>query len=172
MDPTCYIERTCENCGHKDRISISKKEAAFELVNINKVSGPTCKKCSQTEFSFFYKKPHWDLELLEEWAADNTLFLMPQDEGLELAYDVDVDIILHILDNVPTSKYKRLVLLEALCVIVWENSTGGGIENENDQELKQQVIDELNKRIEGLKEADDWIGDYIKKVVYPQLDMS
>lgn len=93
---------------------------------------------------------------------------MPQDEELLLAEEQYLDMILQVLDTVPISEHKRDLLMDALCVIVYDNTTED--DSQTKDKLKEKVIQELNKRQDKLKLADNWIADYIKKVVYPQLD--
>lgn len=174
MEETYTIGRVCSNCEHKERISVSKREAAFELVNIDEVVGKSCKKCSGLTFSFFYSKVELDIELIKEWATNSDLRLMPQDEALRLADEKYLEHILTILDNVSIPDRKRNVLMQALCVMVFDNTVDDDPVEDNqhcDQKLKQRVIRELNKRTKELKQSGDWIADYLKDVVYPQLDL-
>ena len=164
------IERTCSNCGNKEQISVSKKEAAFELVDINEVIEKKCKKCTESTFSTSFERPDLDFELLKEWATNSDLYLMPQDEELLLADEKYLENILNILDSVSIPDQKRYLLMDALCVIVYDNTVEDN--QQKDETLKHRVVNELNKRIEKLKQADDWIMDYIKEVVYPQLELN
>lgn len=166
---TYKILRECSQCGHQDEIEVSKREAAFELVDINTILGQSCKKCSSTKFSTSYQRTELDFELLKEWATDQELFLMPQDEELLLAEGNYVNDILDILDTISIPDQKRNLLMYALCVIVYDNSIDDNLQK--DIELKKRVISELNKRKDKLKLADDWIKDYIKDVVFPQLNL-
>lgn len=161
------IERICSKCGHTDEIFISKHEAAFELVDINDVLGSSCPYCSSTSFTIEKVIPDLDLELLTEWATNLELHLMEQDEELLLADGKYLEMILLILDTMNIPEYKRDVLLDALCIIVYDNTVKDN--TRRDDKLKSRVIDELNKRQDMLKLADGWIMDYIKNVVYPQL---
>jgi len=169
MKANYTIERTCSNCGNKERISVSKREATFELVDINEVLGQKCKKCSSTILSTTFERPDLDFELLKDWATNPDLYLMTQDEELFLANEKYLEHILKILDTVSISDQKRNLLMDALCVIVYDNSLEDN--QQKDETLKKRVIIELNKRTEKLKQADDWIMDYIKEVVYPQLEL-
>jgi len=105
--------------------------------------------------------------LLEEWSLNPDLYLMEQDEELFLANEAYVDIILNVLDTIKILDNKRNILLEALCIIVYDNT----IEDNRykDERIQKRVIKELNKRKTLLTLADHWIGGYIKKVVYPLL---
>lgn len=169
LDKGWKIERTCSNCGHKDELTVSKREAAFELVDINDVLGNFCKQCSSRSFTVAYQKPDLDFELLKEWATNRELYLIEQDEELLLADERYLDIILQVLDTICVSDHKRNVMMEALCVIVYDNTVDNNPQKDN--KLKNRVIEELNKRQDQLKLADSWIMDYIKKVVYPRLDI-
>ncbi|MEI9946450.1 MAG: hypothetical protein WDN26_19795 [Chitinophagaceae bacterium] len=93
---------------------------------------------------------------------------MPQDEELLLADEKYVDMILEVLDTMSIPDHKRDLLMDALCVIVYDNTIMDN--SQRDEQLKKRVIGELNKRQGKLRLADDWIMDYIKDVVYPQLD--
>jgi hypothetical protein len=86
-----------------------------------------------------------DYELLKEWATNHELFLMPQDEELLLADGKYLDDILNILDTLSIPDQKINLLLDALCVIVYDNSIDDS--SEHDIELKNRVIKELNMRL-------------------------
>jgi len=145
---------------------VSKTDAAFELVDIDKVLGNACQICSSSSFTTTYQRPDLDYELLKEWATSPDLSLMPQDEELLLADEKYVDMILQVLDTISIPEHKRDLLIDALCIIVYDNTIDNLQPNDI---LKSRVINELNKRQDKLKLADNWIMDYIKKVVYPQL---
>jgi hypothetical protein len=166
---TLKISRECSQCHHEDELKVSRREAAFELVDINTLLGPTCNKCSSSLFSVSFQRPNLDFELLKEWATNQELFLMPQDEDLLLANGNYVDDLLIILDTVLIPDRKRNVIMDALCVIVYDNSNDDN--SQNDIELKNRVITELNKRQDKLKLANDQVLGYIKDVVYPQLKL-
>ncbi|PZR24758.1 MAG: hypothetical protein DI535_21020 [Citrobacter freundii] len=65
------------------------------------------------------------------------------------------------------SNYKQSLPLTVLCVIVYDHSVAS--HSKRNIPLKNRVIQELNIRIYQLISAEDWIMDYIKKVVFPQL---
>lgn len=171
MEDNYKIERTCSNCKLEEQIIISKRQAAFGLVNIDEMLGVKCPKCSGDKFTVSYRMPMLDQEILAEWAKEERLYLAPQDEELLLADEQYLEIIFNVLDDLRTLVRKKYILLDALCVIVYDNSTV----DENlinpclDLKLKRRVLAELAKRKALLLQADSWIMDYIKKVVYPQL---
>lgn len=163
------IKRECSNCGQITEIEVSKRESAFDLYDINKSLGLVCNKCKLTNFITYFDKPELDFELLKEWAKDPDLSLMEQDEDLIIAEAKYLEIILNVLDNEEILLQKNNILIEALCVIIYDNSVEGNEKPDND--LKKRVIEELNKRQDKLKLAEGWIMDYIKVVVYPQLQI-
>lgn len=168
------VERICSNCKFEEQITISKREAAFELVNIDKALGSKCPKCFEEKFTVFCHLPTLDQELLAEWAKEEELHLAPQDEELLLADEQYLEIILNALDDSQTLMRKKCILLDALCVIVYDNSVidGNLLNSDSDLHLKEKVLEELGKRKLLLMQAGDCIMDYIKKVVYPQLAMN
>lgn len=105
----------------------------------------------------------------EKWVADKDFYFLGQDEEIWLANGEDIDDILTMIDQCTLPKNKQNILVEALCVIVFDNTPE---EDEKiDNELRERVIMELNKRMDKLEIADKVIMPYIKKVVYPQLDI-
>ena len=138
-------------------------------MDIHEVVGKRCKNCSSSIFSTSYQTPDLDFELLKEWATNPDLYLMPQDEELLLADEKYLENILCILDTVSISDQKRNLLLDALCIIVYDNTVEDN--PQKDANLRERVIRELNKRTDILKQADDWIMNYVKEVVYPQLEL-
>lgn len=169
IEKTYKTERTCSKCGHHEEIVMSKRDAAFELVDIDEVLGNVCKKCSSTSFTSTYQHPDLDFDLLKEWATNPDLYLMHQDEELMLANEKYLNDILQIFDTIHLSDDKRNVLMEALCIIVYDNSNERN--SRRDTKLRDKVVGELNNRRKELMLADDSIMNYIKEVVYPQLSL-
>ncbi len=161
------IKRCCSKCEKIESIFISKKEAAFDLIKINEVPGSFCENCLNNVFTRFLPTVHLDFELLKEWATDLNLQLMPQDEELFLADEIYLEMILEILDTIIIPYKKNNILIDALCIIIYDNSIDDNLQR--DEKLKNRVIIELNKRLDKLIKADNWIMDYIKDVVYTQL---
>ncbi|TPN88881.1 hypothetical protein [Aquimarina algicola] len=162
------IERECLKCGTIQSLTVTKKEAAFDLIDYDRVLGVKCPKCFNKQFSITFQNVTLDLDILKEWSLDSELYLQEQDEELLLADELYLDIVLKTLDTHKILDHKRNILLEALCIIVYDNTIK---ENpKRDEDLKNRVIFELNTRIEQLRLADDWVMDYIKEVVYPQLN--
>lgn len=159
----------CSNCGYKEQLAVSKREAAFGLVS----NTYKCRNCSSAFFLVEREIPV-DIDILKEWALHSELYLLDQDEDLILASKDYLDMILEILNIENISDYKRNILMSALCVIVYDNRTeiDDTEKYKPDIKLRNKVIEELNKRFDKLKLADSWIMPYIKEVVYPQLDFS
>ncbi|WP_298545666.1 hypothetical protein [uncultured Aquimarina sp.] len=168
MKDNYKIERTCSKCERKQSLTVTKREAAFELVDYENIFGKVCSECGNDKFTTTFQKPNLDFELLKEWSLNPELYLMEKDEELLLADELYLDMILKILDTIKIPDHKRNLLMDALCVIVYDNTNEKN--QKKDETLKNRVIAELNERKEQLKLADDWIMDYIKQVVYPQLD--
>lgn len=168
MDNACKLERTCIGCGYSQAINVTNREAAFELVDHADVFGVECPRCRSSKFASSREIPEYDFELLSEWAVNEDLMLMSQDEDLMLADGKHLEIILPILDSNLTLASKRELIISALCVIVYDHSNRS-IEGKDDG-LKKRVIMELNCRKELLIQAKNSIGDYVQKVVFPQLE--
>lgn len=78
-----------------------------------------------------------------------------------------LDLILNALGNLELDKHKQDLMMDALCVIFYDNN-----HEENyapNLELKETVLNELKKRKDKLEQAGEWTMDYIKELVYPQL---
>jgi hypothetical protein len=168
LSDTYKIVRTCTSCGHGEKLIVTKRETAFELFDFDNTLGKECKNCSSTTFTTSFQRPDLDFDLIKEWATNSDLFFMQQDEELLLAEEQYLEMILQVLDTISIPDHKRDLLMDALCVIVYDNTINDN--SQKDEQLKKRVIEELNKRLDKLKLADYWIMDYIKKVVYPQLD--
>jgi len=116
--------------------------------------------------------PALDKELITEWSQNEELYVEHQDEELILGNGQYFELIVEALDNPETLLNKKHVLLYALCIIVYDNTVEDGLDWESDASLKNRAINELNKRKNLLIQAGDWVMDYVRKVVYPQLDIN
>ena len=165
------IERVCIKCAHSDQLFVSKRDAGFELVDIDEVYGKTCKMCGEIRFKTSYERPDLDIHLLKEWAADPELQLMEQDEDLLLADEEYLDSIFAILDTMVIPDYKRDLLMSALCIIIYDNTRidDNVGSTAHQEQLAGRLIEALKSRIDKLRLANDWIMPYIKNKVYPQL---
>ncbi len=162
------IERTCTVCGYIETIDQVKPESFVGLIAICKAHTEICKQCSSRLITVMYREYRLTFELLKEWGLNSDIYLSAQDEELILADEMYLDIILEVLDTVVILDHKRDLLMESLCIIVYDNTV---MENlQKDERLKKRVIEELNKRKDKLQLADYNIMNYIKDIVYPQLD--
>mgnify|MGYP003633725066 CR=1 FL=1 len=158
-----YI-KTCE-CGNANQIEVSKRESAFELKD-SFVYSLECEKCGKKGFSSISSnKPKIDEELLKEWVENPDLYFSSQDEDLLLAQEYDnIDLYLKFIDKEKIDIGKRNTLIEALCVMIYDNANK---KEKEKLEIVNTVSSELKDRIEIVKQADSWIMDYIKEVSFP-----
>ena len=161
------VIKTCKKCGSKSETPLSKREAVFGMFDEVALLRVPCASCAGTSFTLSSESPR-DKEILLEWATNPELYLIEQDEDLLLAHGPFVDIMLSIIDTIPITDGKRNTMLSALCVLVYDISKGGLAEQQ--EKLKRRIIRELNSRHTLLMQAGDQIMDYIKQVVYPQLE--
>ncbi|WP_028284037.1 hypothetical protein [Olleya marilimosa] len=155
-------QKACK-CGNVDSIEVTRKEAAFGLKE-KEIWSQECSKCGNKEFtSLSHPQPEFKTDLLIEWGNNADYFFMEQDEDLMLADEKYIDLILEVLDNHQILSQKRNVLIEALCVIIYDNN----VSDENNSDLTDRVAKELKKRKADVLNAQDWIMDYIKEVSFP-----
>ncbi len=91
-----------------------------------------------------------------------------EDLDLILADEIYIDDILNAIDNYTLSIDKLTLLISTLCVIVYNNSKITGSEINID--LRNSIINELNKRIDKIKLVEYKLYDYIKENVFTQLN--
>lgn len=115
------INTICKNCKHESIFELSKTEVAFDLLE-NKLWNLPCEKCSSTEKSSLgTNKPTIDEELMEQWATQEDLKFLDQDEDLYIAEVDNIDLIIYFLERENTLPSKKNVLLDALCVLLYDN---------------------------------------------------
>jgi hypothetical protein len=168
MNETYTYSVTCETCKASQDLQLVKRDAAFWLLpHIDKTEGK-CIQCNGTNFSSSLQMPKLDSELILEWASHKELYLLDQDEELILAEMEYVPTMLKILDEQLGLPSKRDVIIDALCVIVYDNLHS---ENEARERLAAIVVAELIKRKHMVIASRDAIMDYIKEVVFPRLEI-
>ncbi|HEX8330379.1 MAG TPA: hypothetical protein VF629_22805 [Hymenobacter sp.] len=165
------VTRKCTDCGLEIKASLTKREAAFHLFDTKELFGSICPKCAGKEFSGSGSLPLLDKELILEWAQNENLYFS-QDEELMLGDGGYFELIIEGLNNSLTLLDKKYVLLDALCIIIFDETLDRGDGWKPDISLKQRAIEELNKRKDLLIQAGDRIIGYVQKVVYPQLDIN
>ena len=161
---TYKYNRTCK-CGNVDSIEVDKREAAFGLKD-SFAYNLACSKCGEKLFSSISSsKPDIDEELLKEWSENPEYYFSSQDEEILLAqHSENIDLYLRFIDKVEMNIGKRNILIEALCVMIYDK------ENESDRESVDNlntIKTELKKRSELVKQAESSIMDYIKEVSFP-----
>lgn len=158
-----YEYRKACKCGNVDSIEVTRKEAAFGLKE-KELRNQECSKCGNKVFtSISHSQPEFETDLLVEWGNNSDYFFMEQDEDLLLAEEKNIDMILDVLDNHQILNQKRNVLIEALCVIIYDNT----ISDKGNQNVIDRVANELKNRKQDVLNAQDWIMDYIKEVTFP-----
>ena len=159
------IVRTCQNCKAIESLSINKREAAFHLVQPNHILGNSCKSCGGKIFSLMNEMPSLDADLIKEWANDEALIFLEQDEDLILAHEDYIDFIIEVLAQPSIAERKKSILLSALCVLIYDevDEDINGLQKAN----VQKIIAYLKTQKELLLEQGDWIQDYIQEVVFP-----
>ncbi len=168
------LDRTCKDCKNVDAFDLSKMEAAFELYNSSEIWKKPCSQCGSIHCeSISQQRPKLDKELLDLWGNDTSLHLMEQDEEILLA---EMEYLPLILQGIDESRYlpnKINILIEALCVLLYDNTIR--YESYSDHENKERenaadlVRPELVKRKAQIFHAKDFVMDYIKHVVFPQI---
>ncbi|QXP78667.1 MULTISPECIES: hypothetical protein [Winogradskyella] len=161
---TYKYNKTCK-CGNVDSIEVDKREAAFELKD-SYVHNFACSKCGGKNFSSISSnKPDIDEELLSEWSKNPEYYFSSQDEDLLLAqHNENIDLYLKFIDQNEIDTGKRNVLIEALCVMIYDKA------NKSDQkslDIISAIATELKKRSDLVQQSESWIMDYIKKVSFP-----
>ncbi len=162
---TQYKYRRACKCGNVDFIEFTKIEAAFELYH-ERLINVCCTKCGGKNMcSGAISPPGIDRELLTIWSENPNYLFCEQDQDLVLAqYENNIDLYLEFIDKESTPIGKRNVLIEALCVMVYERANN---KNKNQNTILKKLIEELQNRKELVSNAQYWIMGYIKKVAFP-----
>lgn len=169
-------ERRCKDCGNVDIFPLTKMEAAFWLYNTKKIWNTPCKKCSSTNCaSTKHPSVRIDQELLDIWGNDPKLYFLSQDETLIISEVNYVPLLLQAIDKGDYLKDKIDVLIEAVCVILYDNSADleeySKEERRKMAEISTQLIPELVKRKKRIWEAKNHIWAHVKEVIFPQIGL-
>lgn len=168
-DPPAH-DRRCTKCGWNEERSLERRDAAFQIVPS---SSEPCPNCYARSWAGGSEQATLTPELLTEWATDATLYLVEQDEELMLADDSHVETLLAVLDSGIALPENRGIIIEALCIIVYD-----GLNSENPlpsaerQHVAQRVIAELIERRPAVLEHRTAVMDYVQRVVFPRLDIT
>ena len=166
------LERKCADCGNIDTFRLTKREAAFSLYNFSEKWNFTCSRCgskSCASLGGYYVE--LNKALLLEWAFDNSLSVDQQDEEIILAEAKYLDVLLDLLDNHKILPKKRKIIIAALSVMLYDNTLQEDIEDVN-EELAEIVKAQLVKRRQDVIDSQDWIGGYVKEVVFPLIGLT
>lgn len=171
---TCKDCKDCKDCKNVDSIVLTKIEAAFELYDSSKIWKTSCSNCGSSSCeSLGHQHPTLDKELLDLWGNDPELFLMEQDQELLLAEYDYFPMILTAIDESKYPKPKIDVLIEAICVLLYDNTVApeeySEKENCERENIAEKVRSELIKRKNRIIEAGDSVMEYIQEIVYPQI---
>jgi hypothetical protein len=164
MDTEAYIIRQCKKCKHRQRYDYPKREVAFGLHDDDIF---ICSKCNCD--SSDYGETHCnklDDDIMSEWIINPDVYLLEQDEELYLADMNYLDLLLKYLDDNQILPAKKVILLEALCVIMYD-----AVKNNTDKEHINRLRDELIKRKQLLLDLKESIMTYLTDVVYPFLEL-
>jgi len=166
--------RTCKDCENEDAFEFTKIQSAFELYDSNEIWKKKCSKCnSQNCSSLHHPFVKLDKEILDIWGNDEKLFLNPQDEEIILDKKQNLKTILNSLNEEKDLKRKIGILLESLCILLYDNSVISDeySEEENQEREKnaKKVRPELIKMRDKIIELQEHIMEYIKVVVFPQI---
>lgn len=167
--------RTCSECGHEMTRELSEREAAFvELQMWREFWDITCSACGSKECaSVVNQTVTLTPSLMDEWGRDPNLSVNEQDEEIILGEPQYLHLILRGIESQFYLESKKRVLLEALCVILYdaivEDDEYTEEENKQRQAVAEKVKPELTKRKDLLLHPEQWIGSYIKAVIFPYL---
>lgn len=167
------INTICKNCKHESIFELSKTEAAFDLVE-NKSWNLPCEKCSSTEkASLGTNKPTIDEELMEQWATQEELQFLDQDEDLYIAEVDNIDLIIYFLERENTLPSKKNVLLDALCVLLYDNVGDEEELSKKEKQVRKEnfeiILPKIIERKELILQNKEYIYKYIFEVVEPYL---
>lgn len=164
MDTDAYIIRQCKKCKHRQRYDYPKREVAFGLHNDDPFH---CSNCNYDTSD--YGEVHCnklDGDIMSEWIVNPDVYLLEQDEELFLADVNYLDLLLKYLDDKRTLREKKIILLEALCVIIYD-----GVKNNTDKDHLDRLKIELLKRKQLLLDLKDSVMTYLTDVAYPFLGL-
>ena len=166
--------RTCKDCKNEDIFELTKIQTAFELYDFKEIWNKECSKCNSTN-CYSLKNPYikLDKEILDIWGNDEKLYLNQQDEEIILAEMHYLSMILTEINDNKYLKRKIRVLLESICILLYDNTIicndFSEEENQKREENAKIILPELIKIKEKIKESEEYIMEYIKVVVFPQI---
>ncbi len=166
--------RICKDCNNEDAYEYTKIQSAFELYDANEIWTKKCSKCnSQNCFSLQHPQVELDKEILDIWGNDENLYLNPQDEEIILAEMHNLELILNSINEEKYLKRKIEILIESLCVLLYDNTSNCNEYNEIENIKREKNADIIRTELIKIKnkiiEAEEHIMEYIKVVVFQQI---
>jgi hypothetical protein len=170
-------EGQCKKCNKITKEFLTKREMAFEELRETKFN---CSSCNSNSFlSTTFGPIQWYDEILfDEWGKTEGLHFYSQDEHIILAELEYLNLLLSGIDNSDFLLSKRATLLECLCVLLYNYSYSSNEYSEEEQKERKEktliIRPDLIKRKDRIKKLGveyGFIDDYIKEVVFPQLDL-
>ena len=169
--------RACKDCKNEDAFEFTKIQSAFELYDSNEIWKKNCSKCnSQNCSSIRHSYVQLDKEILDIWGNDEKLYFNPQDEEIILAEMHNLELILESINEDKYLKSKIEKLIESLCVLLYDNSANSDeydeVENEAREKNAKVIRPELIKLKNRIKDMEEYLMDYLKVVVFPQIEIN
>lgn len=169
-EQTYRYTRECTKCGWCEERALAIRDAAFHLVPSR---WEPCPNCSAQSWSGSLEEPKLTTALLLEWASDESLHLTDEDEELILADEEYIETMLNILDNELGLPHKRGIIIEAMCVMVYNNvNTINNTQSPDRTRSAERVLNELTKRKPLVIAYKNMVMGYVQKVVFPKLDIA
>lgn len=163
---TYPLKRVCK-CGNEETLYLTKEEAAFEPLQDAFVKQNPCKKCGKLKYdSVSIETPEIDDELFALWRDNDEYYFLQQDEDLLLAEMSHLNRLLTAFDDENFPSEKKIVVVNALCVLLFDNlklpkETYTDEQNAQMQENRAILLPELQKRSEKIIAYQDCIWDYV-----------
>lgn len=170
------LKRACKNCDNLDLIGVTKIEAAFELYDVSKIYNANCSNCDSIDLKYLeHVHPKLDQEIIDLWGENENYRVSPQDEEIILAKLENLSLITTAIDEHKYLESKQIVLIQALCVLLYDYTVEPNENYDLTTEERNNIIElirpELLKRKNKIKEVENWIMGYIKLTVFPQLNL-
>lgn len=170
------LTRICENCKNEDVFEFTKIQTAFDLYDVDEIYNRPCSKCySLIPECLNLPFVKLDKEILDMWGNNEELYLNPQDEEIILAEMHYFPLILNSINEGQYLKRKIEILLESICILLYDNTVSSNefSEEENIERKKNVEIirPELIRLKDKIKESEKHIMEYIKVVVFPQIEL-
>ncbi|GGB67813.1 hypothetical protein GCM10007424_04750 [Flavobacterium suaedae] len=168
-------QKQCKKCRNIDEYQITKIEAAFSLKD-DFIYNQACSKCGSKDYvSYSRDLVAVDQEILDIWGNNPSYHFLDQDEDLLLAYMQYMPILLNAVDNNLYPQEKLNIVILALCILLYDN-TGDYSQYSAEESKKMQqnaaiIQAELLKRNNIIFKHQDVIMNYIKKRVFPLIDL-